>query len=125
MLGRLGDPDLLHQLDAGDPCVDRGYGRRALLEAARGRRRGVVVDVHLEDVLVGEPAGGRRPDPLRDLAPREQEAEPGRAEQVLDRATGEEVHAAVSQRPDLFLIRLANLVERDRPVRRIVDSGRE
>ena len=48
-----------------------------------------------------------------------------RVQRVEDGLDQEEVHAAVSQRPDLFLIRLANLVERDRPVRRIVDSGRE
>ena len=60
---RLGDPELLDQLDAGDARVDRRHRRRPRLEAARRRRRRVVVDVHLEDVPVGEPARLRRRRP--------------------------------------------------------------
>ena len=87
----LGDPDLLHQLDPRDRRVDRRDRRRARLEAARGRRRRVVVDVHLEDVAVGEPAGRRRLDRLDELAAAVEEPEPGRAEQVLEHAGDEEV----------------------------------
>ncbi len=87
----LGDPDLLHQLDSGDRRVGRRHRRRARLEAPRGRRRRVVVDVHLEDVAIGEPARRRGLDPLHELAAAVEEAEPGRAEQVLEHASGQEV----------------------------------
>ena len=73
------------------PGVDRGHRRRARLEAPRRRRGRVVVDVHREDVLVGEPAGRRRPGPLPELAAAVEERESGRAEQVLEDAGGEEV----------------------------------
>ena len=51
------------------------------------------MDVHLEDVLVGEPAGRRRPRLLPELAAAVEEGEPRRAEQVLEHAGGEEVDA--------------------------------
>ncbi len=62
--------------------------KRLAVDAGR-----VVAVVHLEDVLVGEPAGRGRPDALDDLAPRVEEGEAGRAEQVLEHAGGEEVDA--------------------------------
>ena len=86
-----GDPDLLHQLDAGDAGIDRRHGRRARLEA-RGRVRGRVVGVvHGEDVLVREPAGLRRPDPLDQITAAVEESEPRRPEQVLEDPSPEEV----------------------------------
>ena len=48
---------------------------------------------HLEDVPVGEPARCGRLDPLDELAPAEEEAEPSRAEEVLEHACAEEVAA--------------------------------
>ena len=59
---------LLEQAEPGDARVDVRHRRRARVEAARGRVRRVVGDVHLEDVLVGEPAGLGRHQRLR--APR-------------------------------------------------------
>ena len=70
MTARLRDPDLLHQLDPGDARIDRGDGRRPRLEPPRRRRRRVVADVHLEDVLVGKPPGLRRQELLREAGPR-------------------------------------------------------
>ena len=52
---------ILHQLDPGDPGVDRRHRRRAGLEAPRVHGARVVHDVHREDVRVGEPPGLRRP----------------------------------------------------------------
>ena len=94
----LGDPDLLHQLDARDRRVDRRDRRRARLEAARGRRGRVVVDVHLEDVAVGEPAGRVGSTSCTSVAAAVEEPEPGRPEQVLEDAGGEEVEAERARR---------------------------
>ena len=51
----------------------------------------VVGDVHLEDVLVGEPAGLGRHQAAEHLAPHPEEAEAGGGEQVLDRSARDEV----------------------------------
>ncbi len=85
------DPDLLHQLDPRDGGIDGRDRRRAGLEAARVRSGRVVVDVHLEDVAVGEPACRSGRDPLHELAAAEEEAEAGGPEQVLEHPRGEEV----------------------------------
>ena len=92
VLARVGDADLLHQLDPGDARVDRGDRRRARLEAARGRRRRVVAVVHLEDVLVREPAGRGRPDALDDArAARTGSARPAEPSRYLRTPAREEV----------------------------------
>ena len=49
--------------------------------------------VHGEDVLVGEPAGLRRPDALDEVAAAVEEAKARGAEQVLEHARAEEVEA--------------------------------
>src|SRR5581483_5201901 len=73
--------------------VDVRDGWRARVEATRVARGRVVGDVHAEDVLVGEPAGLAREQVLMELAADVEETEPRRAEQVLDRAAGDEVDA--------------------------------
>ena len=87
------DPDLLHQLDAGDAGIDGRNRRRARLEARSGPRRRVVGVIHGEDVLVGEPAGLRRPDAFDEVAPAVEEAEPRRPEQILEDTRAEKVDA--------------------------------
>ncbi len=94
----LGDPDLRDQLDSGDARVDRRDRRCAGLEAAGRRRRRVVVDVHLEDVPVREPAGLCREQPAGELAAAPEEPEPGGGEEVLQRAGAEEVDAERARR---------------------------
>ena len=107
MLAGLGDPDLHHQLHRRDSGVDVRDRRCPGLEAARGTRRRVVVDVHLEDVLVGEPAGLRRQQAFGEAGPRPHETEPGRAEQVLEDPGGEHVDA---ERADIERIGADRLV---------------
>jgi len=92
VLARLGDPDLLHQLDPGDAGVDRRDRRRPGLETPGSRRRRVVVDVHREDVLVGEPAGRGRPCALPAVAAAIEEGKARGAEQVFEHPCCEEVH---------------------------------
>ena len=117
VLARLGDADLLHQLDPGDAGVDRRDRRRARLEAARGRRRRVAAVVHLEDVLVGEPAGLRSAvSSLGETRPRPQEAEPGRAEQVLEDAGREHVDAELAHVERVRADRLVGVEHDERAV---------
>src|SRR4051794_5876133 len=84
-LRSLGDPDLVQQLHPRQRGGGRRTGRGARLEPASGSGRRVVADIHLEDVLIGKPAGRGRLDPIDELAPAEQECEPGRTEEVLER----------------------------------------
>ena len=86
-------PGLLDDRHPGEAGVDVRHRRRARVEAARVGGRRVVRDVHLEDVLVGEPAGLRRQQLGQELAPHVEEAEARRGEQVLDRPAGDEVDA--------------------------------
>src|SRR5438552_1794527 len=88
--GYLRAAGLLPHLDPRHARVDRGDRRRAGFEPPRGRRRRVVVDVHLEDVPVREPAGLRGPERLDELGAAVEEAEPGRAEQILEDAGAQE-----------------------------------
>ena len=112
-----GHAGLLHEPEAGDAGVDVRHRRRSRVEAA-GRRVGRVVgDVHLEDVLVGEPAGLRRRQPREHLAPHPEKAEAGGGEQVLDRSARDEVG---TERAHVDLDRARRLVavgENERPVR--------
>jgi hypothetical protein len=59
-----GYPDVLDDPHPGEARVDVRHGRRPGVEAPRVAGRRVVGDVHPEDVLVGEPAGLRREQPL-------------------------------------------------------------
>ncbi len=111
----LGDPDLRDQLDPGDARVDRRDRRRARLEPARRRRGRVVVDVHLEDVPVGEPAGLGGEKPLGELAAAPEEPEPGGGEQVLQRARAEEVHAERADVDRVGADRLVGIEQHERP----------
>ena len=120
-----GTPASSRMPSAGDARVERGHRRRAGVEAPGASVRGVVGDRHREDVLVGEPAGLRRNEPSVDLRPDPHEAEPGRAEQVLDGAARDDVGA---ERPHVELDRAAGLVavgkhERARGVRDLGDRG--
>ena len=91
MLLDRGGTGVLDNRDSGEAGVDVRHRRRAGVEAARVGGRRVVGDVHLEDVLVGEPAGLGGQKRAQQLPPDVQEAEPGRTEQILDRAARGEV----------------------------------
>ena len=110
--------DLCDQPHSRHARVERRHGRRAAVEAPGGRVRRVVRDRHLEDVLVGEPARLRRQELERSDSRSHMNAEAGRAEQVLHRATGDDVDA---ERADVELERPDRLVavgEDERTVRR-------
>ena len=112
-----GTPVSCDEPEPGDPGVDVRHRRRARVEAAGRRVRRVVGDVHLEDVLVGEPAGLRRRQPREHLAPHPEEAEAGRGEQVLDRPARDEVG---TERAHVDLDRARRLVavgEHERAIR--------
>ena len=82
---------LRDQPDPRDARVDVRHRRRARVEAAGARVRPVALDLHVEDVLVREPAGLRRQELLDEPGPERHEREPGRGEQVLDGAADDDV----------------------------------
>jgi hypothetical protein len=80
--------DQPHSRDAG---VDVRHRRRARVEAAGAPVRPVALDLHVEDVLVREPAGLDRDELLNEPGPKRHEREPRRGEQVLDGAADDDV----------------------------------
>ncbi len=88
-----GDADLGHDLHPDGPGIERGHRRRTAVEPSCGAVRRVVGDRHLENVLVGEPAGLGGEQGLDERAPDPHEPEPGRAEQVLDGSTRHDIGA--------------------------------
>ncbi len=91
MRGDRGHPGFRDQVDSGHPRVDVRHGRRPRVEAAGAPMRAVALDLHVEDVLVREPAGLRRQELGHEPGPARHEREPGGGEQVLDGAADDDV----------------------------------
>ena len=83
------------------------------------------MDVHLEDIAIGEPPGRGRLNPLDKIAAAIEKPQPRRTEEVLEHAGGEEI---ALERPDVDRDRSNRLVgveENESPslVRELRDTG--
>ena len=93
-------PGLRDQPDPGDAGVDVRHRRRACVEATAAPVRPVARDLHVEDVLVREPARLHRDQLLDEPWAERHERQPGRGEQVLDGAADDDVSCLRRRRPE-------------------------